>query len=165
MLTTTRAIIASLAVATAVGLTASIAPALATTQPTPATRTRLRTVYQAKIVNQDIVLGPQSSPTLLTRTAQLPAGAYLITAIVGASIASHDQIVCAVSNVPSGNDGVFGTAGNPGTGGIYGTATMTDTVQVTTGQRISVTCNSFNYGLGTAANTAVIEALPVAKVR
>jgi hypothetical protein len=166
MLTRTRTIIAGAAAATAIGLAASIAaPALAIGQPAPAARTHLRTVHQSKIVNQDIVLGPQSSPTLLIQTARLPAGTYLITAIVGASIASHDQIVCATSNVPHGNDGVFGTAGNPGTGGIYGTATMTDTIQVTTGQRISVTCNSFNYGLGTAANTAVVEALPVAKVK
>jgi hypothetical protein len=34
-------------------------------------------------------------------------------------IASHDQIVCA-AYVPHSNDGVFSTAGNPGTGGIYG---------------------------------------------
>jgi len=121
-------------------------------------------MYQGKIVNQHIVLGPQSNPTLLVKTPRLPAGAYLVTAIAGAVIASHDQIVCAASNVPGGNDGVFGTAGNPGTGSIYGTATMTDTIKVTAGQRISLCCNSFNYGLGTWAGDAVIEAVPVAHV-
>ena len=58
----------------------------------------------------------------------------------------------------------IGTAGNPGTGFVYGTATMTDTIHATAGQRISVTCNSFNFGLRTVANTAVVEALPVANV-
>jgi hypothetical protein len=96
-------------------------------------------------------------------TRRLPAGTYLVTAIVGAVIASHDQIVCAAYT--GGNDGVFGSAGNPGTGFIYGTATMTDTVKVTAGQQITVGCNSFNYGQGTWAGEAVIEAVPVARVR
>ena len=87
-----------------------------------------------------------------------------MNAIVGAVISSHDQIVCAVSNVPDGNDGVFGTAGNPGTGGIYGTATMLDTITVTAGQTLTVNCNSFNAGSGTYAGDAVIEATPVRSV-
>jgi len=37
----------------------------------------------------------------------------LTDAIVGAVIASHDQIVCAAFPSSTGNDGVFGTAGNP----------------------------------------------------
>jgi hypothetical protein len=163
MLTRTRTLIACAAAATAVGLAAGIAaPALASA-PAPSTVTTLPTVYQGKIVGQNIVLGPQSDPTLLTQTAPLPAGTYLVTAIVGATIASHDQIVCAA--FPGGNDGVFGTAGNPGTGFIYGTATMTDTVHITAGQRIQLGCNSFNYGKGTVAGEAVLEALPVAHVR
>ena len=83
-------------------------------------------------------------------------------AIVGAVIASHYQIVCAA--YPGGNDGVFGTAGNPGTGAIYGTAPMTDTVHVTAGQRIQLSCNSFNFGRGTWAGEAVVEAVPVSHV-
>ena len=131
---------------------------------TPSTTTMINrpTVYQSKQVNQNLLLGPQWAPSTLTKTAPLPAGTYLITGIVGAVISSHDQIVC--STQVSGNDGVFGTAGNPGTGGIYGTATMTDTLTVTTGQVLSLVCNSFNYGLGTYATTAVIEAVPVATV-
>jgi hypothetical protein len=121
-------------------------------------------VYQGKIVNKHIVLGPQYAPTLLARTPALPAGTYLMTVTVGAVIASHDQIVCAVSNVPHGNDGVFGTAGNPGSGSIYCTAAITDTVTESAGQSISVTCNSFSYGHGTYAGSAVVEALPVARV-
>ena len=85
-----------------------------------------------------------------------------MTAIVGATIASHDQIVC--SAFPVSTDGVFGTAGNPGTGSIFGTATMTDTVHVTAGQRIQLVCNSFNFGLGTSAGDAVVEAVPVGHV-
>ena len=122
------------------------------------------TVYQGKITGKDIVLGPQSDPSLLVRTAVLPAGTYLVTYSVGAIIASHDQIVCAASNVVPGNDGLFGTAGNPGTGFIYGTATETDTIKVSAGQRVSVGCNSFNSGKGTWVGSAVVEALRVAAV-
>ena len=66
--------------------------------------------------------------------------------------------------MPHGNDGVFGTAGNPGSGSIYGTAAITDTVTESAGQSISVTCNSFSYGHGTYAGSAAVEALPVARV-
>lgn len=164
MLNRTRTFIACAAAATATGLAAGIAaPALATT-PAPGTTTTIGTVYQGKIVNQNIVLGPQSNPTRLTQTPTLPGGTYLVTAIAGAVISSHDQIVCAAFPSGTGNDGVFGTAGNPGTGGIYGTATMTDTVHVTAGQRIQLFCNSFNYGLGTYAGEAVVEAVPVGQV-
>lgn len=163
-MTQTRKLIACAAAATTVALAASIAaPALASTSAqSPATT--IGTVYQGKIVNQNVVLGPQSNATLLTQTPKLPAGAYLVTAIAGAVISSHDQIVCAAFPSGTGNDGVFGTAGNPGTGGIYGTATMTDTVHVTAGQRIQLFCNSFNYGLGTYASDAVVEAVPVGHV-
>lgn len=166
-LRTTIKVAAALA---AVAATATLTPAFAATSSgatssaaSPDAAAKVSAVYQGKVVNQDIVLGPQSSPTTLTQTAALPAGTYLITATVGAVISSHDQIVCA-AYPNGGNDGVFGTAGNPGTGGIYGTATITDTVKVTAGQRIPVVCNSFNYGLGTYAMSAVIEAVPVAAV-
>ncbi|MEO7060028.1 MAG: hypothetical protein ABI083_09930 [Lapillicoccus sp.] len=154
--------------AVAVGAIAQMGPASASSSSTtaPARTTasvKLNRVYEGKVVNQSTILGPQSNPTVLTSTPPLPAGTYLVTSIVGAVISSHDQIVCATS--VSGNDGVFGTAGNPGTGSIYGTATATDTVSVTTaGARISVVCNSFNYGLGTSAGEAVVEAIPVATV-
>jgi hypothetical protein len=65
-------------------------------------------VYQGKIVNQNIVLGPQSNAALLTQTPKLPAGAYLVTAIAGAVISSHDQIVCAAFPSGTGNDGCSG---------------------------------------------------------
>jgi hypothetical protein len=159
--TRTRTITVCAAV-TVAGLAVGIA--VPATAATPAARTAaIPAVYQGKTVNQHFVLGPQSSPTLLTSTPRLPAGTYLVTAIAGAVIASHDQIVCA-AYTGADNDGVFGTVGNPGTGSIYGTATMSDTVKVAAGQRINVSCNSFNYGLGTWAGEAVIEAIPVARV-
>lgn len=159
MNTKTRIIVVAASAAVAAG-TVALTPAIASTATSlPGSVS----VYQAKVVNQDVVLGPQSDPSTLTKTRLLPKGTYLITAAVGAVIASHDQIVCA-ANINGGNDGVFGTAGNPGTGGIYGTATMTDTVTVNGRQAIGVTCNSFNYGNGTYATSAVVEAVPVVAV-
>jgi hypothetical protein len=152
------------AVAAIAALIAGAGPAFAGRQQPAHPAWSAPAVYQGKITGVDIVLGPQSDPTLLVRTPPLPAGRYLVTYAVSAVIASHDQIVCAASNVPAGNDGVFGTAGNPGTGGIYGTAASTDTITVRAGQRISVTCNAFNYGKGTWAGNAVLEAVPVARV-
>jgi hypothetical protein len=149
----------------AVCLTAGLAvPALAAAHSPTAPASGGLTVYQGKRTGLDVVLGPQSNPTHLAETPKLPAGTYEVTTITGAIIASHDQIVCAVGNVPDGNDGVFGTAGNPGTGFIYGTATITDTVKVSSGQRIYLTCNSFNYGNGTWVGSAVINAIPVSAV-
>jgi hypothetical protein len=161
MLTKTRTT-AACAALTVAGLAVGIA--VPATAATPSARTAvIPAVYQGKAVNHHFVLGPQSNPTLLTSTPRLPAGTYLVTATTGAVIASHDQIVCA-AYTGAANDGVFGTAGNPGTGSIYGTTTMTDTVKVTAGQQINVSCNAFNYGLGTWASQAVIEAIPVARV-
>ena len=156
---------AACAATAVIAVTASAAlPALAAKQPAAGQAATSLSVYQATITGKDIVLGPQYQPTLLVQTKPLPAGTYLVTYSVGAVIASHDQIVCAASNVVDGNDGRFATAGNPGTGFIYGTATTTDTISVSAGQRIRLGCNSFNYGNGTWVSSAVIEALPVAHV-
>lgn len=158
-----RAGAAVIAVAAAAAIATQVVPAFA--QSGPQLTTVKPTVYAAKFVNQHVVLGPQSSATTLLQTKALPAGLYMITATVAAVIYPHDQIVCAVSNVPNTNDGVFGTAGNPadGTSGIYGTATMTDTIRVTAGQRLWLGCNSFNYGKGTYAGGANLEAVPVVR--
>jgi hypothetical protein len=126
------------------------------------TDTTPRAVYEAKLVNQHIVLGPQSAPTTLVTSPTVPAGTYQVSAIVDAVISPQDQIVCA-ANPPGQNDGVFGTAGNGATGttdGIYGTAPITDTVTVVEGQRIALTCNAFNYGKGTYVGAAVLELRP-----
>jgi hypothetical protein len=159
----TLAAAAPLAAIALLPLAASAAPAQPAIASAPTAATKIGTVYQGKTVNRSIVLGPQSKPTLLTQTPRLPAGTYLVTAIVGATIASHDQIAC--SAFPAGNDGVFGTAGNAGTGSIFGTAAMTDTVRVSAGQQIKLVCNSFNFGLGTTAGGAVVEAIPVSHVK
>lgn len=155
-----------LLLAVAVAATAvvtQVVPAIAQGPATASAAIPVVQVHEGKIIDQRTVLGPQYAPTTLVSTKPLPAGNYLVTAIVGLVISPHDQVVCAVSTVSTGgNDGVFGTAGNPadGTAGIYGTATMTDTIKVTYRQKLYVTCNSFNYGKGTYAHEAVIEAVP-----
>jgi hypothetical protein len=156
----------ALTAAAAAGLTVSLAvPALAATPSSATAASSGPVLYQGKRVGLHVVLGPQSNPTHLAQTPELPAGTYEVTAITGAIIAAQDQIVCAVGNSEAGsNDGVYGTAGNPGTGFIYGTATITDTVKVSAGGRIYLTCNSFNYGLGTWVGGAVINAIPVSAV-
>ena len=158
-----KVILGSAVIAAVAATAGSAMPALAARQAA-ASPVGVQVVYQGKVVGGHIVLGPAYAPTVLASTRPLPAGTYLVTATVGAVIASHDQIVCA-AYIPNANDGVFGTAGNPGTGGIYGTAAMTDTITVSAGQHISVTCNAFNYGKGTYAGDAVLEAVPVARVR
>jgi hypothetical protein len=126
--------------------------------------------YQGKLTCcKNLVLGPQSNPTVLVQTPPLPVGKYLVNAIAGAVIADHDQIVCAVgpSNQPGTNDGIFGSAGNGagtmGDGGlVYGTAPIADSWQITTaGTSLDLVCNSFNYGLGTYVSSASITALRV----
>lgn len=124
--------------------------------------------YQGKLpCCQNLVLGPQSTPTVVVQTPPLPAGKYLVNAIVNASIASNDQIVCAIgpSTQPGSNDGIFGTAGNDGTGTlglVYGTAAIADAFQITTsGTTLVLSCNAFNFGKGTYASAASITALRV----
>lgn len=159
------AIIACVATAV-VAITASTAlPALAakSSAASPAATTG-PTVYQGKVVATDILIGPAAHPTLLVETPKLPAGTYLITSYASAIIGSHDEIVCAASNLPHENDGVFGSASNPGSGFFYGTASTTDTIKVSAGQKISLSCGAVHYGKDTWVGAAVVEALPVGKV-
>jgi hypothetical protein len=124
-------------------------------------------VYQGTLTSHNVVLGPQSAPTVVAHTPPLPAGTYLVTATVAAVIAGNDQIVCATAPASLGaqNDGVFGTAGNGSPGGIYGTATITDTWSVrTAGDTINLGCNAFNFGKGTYTGSASITALAVKNV-
>jgi len=86
----------------------------------------------------------------------------MVTSIVGARITNGDAIVCATDPTGKGNDGVFGTAGDPGSVPTDGTATMTDTFTVTASQTIDVVCNSF--GKGTYATEAVVDVVPVNKL-
>lgn len=131
-------------------------------------------VYEAKVLNKAILLGPQSSPTELAVTPPLPAGTYLVHATVGVVVGPNDNVVCATSPVstPAGtNDSVFGSAGNgateSGTGpnGVYGIATILDTWQITTsGDQIRVVCTVGHYGAGTYAGGAVIVAEPLSSL-
>lgn len=159
-----RAVVACTATAV-VAVTASAAiPALAANGPTAGLTGTPAVVYQGKIVNKHIVLGPQYAPTLLARTPALPAGTYLVTVTVGAVIASHDQIVCALSKCRTATTGSSGQPATPAPGASTAPAAITDTVTARAGQPISVTCNSFNYGHGTYVGSAVVEAFPVARV-
>lgn len=102
-----------------------------------------------------IVLGPQSDPTSLGGIPTMQPGTYLVHYSVGVVMGPNDGVVCAASNTAGGNDGIFGAAGNgateSGTGpnGVYGQASAVDTITVSKGQTISLTCNVGHYGQGT----------------
>jgi hypothetical protein len=113
-------------------------------------------VYQGTITGQSVVLGPQAKPTHIVNSPALPAGQYVVQYSVGAVIGHNDNVVCAASNVPGANDGVFGTAGNgstesgEGAGGIYGSASAVDTIVIAkSGEQVSITCNSGQGNKGT----------------
>jgi hypothetical protein len=125
-------------------------------------------VYQA--VDTDgtpIVLGPQSSPTYLGGIPAMQPGTYLVQYSVGVTMGPDDNVVCAAANTQGGNDGIFGTVGNgatnSGTGpdGIYGQASTVDTIKVTKGQTISLTCNVGHYGQGTYAGSWSLTATKI----
>lgn len=88
-----------------------------------------------------ITLGDQSNPTHLGNTPPLKRGSYLVEYSVGTVLGADDSVVCAAWPVSNGNDGVFATTGNGGTGNPYGTATAIDTIDVTAGRTIGLTCN------------------------
>lgn len=126
------------------------------------------TVYQGDVKNQSIVLGPQSSPTHIVDTPQLPIGTYFVSYSVGFVLGRLDNAVCAAApaSTPHGNDGVFGVGGNgateSGTGaaGIYGNGVAFDTIRITQPHdRISIYCNSANEN-GTYVGGATIIAIP-----
>lgn len=122
--------------------------------------------YQGKLVNADLVLGPQSQPTLVVKTPALPKGQFAVHAVVGMVTGTNDQTVCAVSpsSDPAGNDGTFGTTGNGSSatyGGspVYGNAVIEDIVTVPQkGDTLQIWCNAYNYGHGTYAGNASIVA-------
>jgi hypothetical protein len=113
-------------------------------------------VYQTIRQGNPIVLGPQSQPTVLGKTPALGAGTYLVHFDVHLVMGPNDNVVCAAwfSNLPFGNDGVFALAGNGATNsgrgpnGVYATATADDTITVTNGQAIGLTCNVGHFGQG-----------------
>jgi hypothetical protein len=159
----------ALAIAGSTLVGSTVAPVVANasgTTPTGALAGTSSAAYVGKLTCcPTLVLGPQSSPTVVVQTPPLPAGNYLVSAFAGGVIASNDQIVCAIgpSNAPTSNDGIFGTAGNDGTSGfIYGSAPIVDSWTITTaGTSLDLVCNSFNYGKGTYVAGAAISALKV----
>jgi hypothetical protein len=118
------------------------------------------TLYQVKLVNQSITLGPQASPTTVT-TKAVPAGKYLVTGFIGVNAQPGSFIVCAVSNTLNGNDGVFGTYANQTGLGAEVNVSETEVVNIGTGQSIHLTCDDNNAKPGDVLGEAVIEAIPV----
>jgi len=124
--------------------------------------------YQGKVpCCQNLVLQSNATPTLIVQTPPLPAGNYLVNAMAGAGIAPNDQITCsiALSTSPTSNDGIFGSAGNDGTGTLgltSGTATIVDAVVVSTaGTSLELNCSSFHPGNGTYVSEGSLTALRV----
>jgi hypothetical protein len=124
-------------------------------------------VYQTAHMGTSTTLGPQSNPTHLGDTPALAAGTYLVQYSVGLVMGPNDNVVCAASSTLNGNDGVFGTAGNgateSGTGpnGIYGQAAALDTIRVSKGQTIGLTCNVGHFGQGTYAGDWTLTATKI----
>lgn len=110
---------------------------------------------------QTITLGDQSNPTHLGDTPPLNAGSYLVQYSVNATLGVNDSIVCAAAPVLNGNDGVFGTTGNGGNGNPYGTATAVDTITVTKGQTIGLTCNVAGPNPGTYVSSWSLTAMKI----
>jgi hypothetical protein len=155
--TTVTACLTAVAVAT-LGATAV---AGATTQGASAGKTP---VYQGKVTGRSIALS--GSPAAVVATPALPAGSYLVDYAVGTSLGAGAGVACAAGITAGGpsNDGLFGGSGNgSATSGVYGTATMTDTVTVATaGSTISVWCT--DAAADSHATLASITALKVSSV-
>src|SRR4051794_23728976 len=81
------------AAATAVGLGASTVAMAGT--PFNTTGSGLPIVYNAKITNQVLALGPQWNPTHVLDTPPLKGGRYVVNYQVGAVIGRLDNVVCA----------------------------------------------------------------------
>lgn len=128
------------------------------------------TTYQHSVGGLNIVLGPQSSPTIVTVTNALAPGLYDIRALVGVVMGpvtngTQDGAVCAVNDMDNLLPSLFGTAGNgssvSGTGpnGIYGTASMEGTWAVkTANDKMRIVCNATDPGQGTYVDGLNIEA-------
>jgi hypothetical protein len=116
--------------------------------------------YETKLVNQDIPLGPQSDPTTVA-TKAVPPGNYLVSGMIGVNSQAGSFIVCALANVPNGNDGVFGSYANQTNLGAAVNVHENEVLSIASGQQIHLTCDD-NSGLsGNVVGEAVIEAIPV----
>lgn len=130
-------------------------------------------VYQG-VLNccQNVVLGPQASPTTIVSTPTLPAGRYLIHYEVGVNMEPADNVVCAAGepNNGPGMTGNFASAGNGalessfgGGAGVYGSPNGVGTITLTSSSMVQVVCNN-NDGKGTYVASASIVAQPVGKL-
>jgi hypothetical protein len=163
--------IATVGAIAALGLVATVAVASSDSPAASTTTTKTGGypyVYRGDIKNQQLVLGPQSSPTHVVDTPALPIGTYLVSYSVGVVLGPSDNVVCAAApKSVGGNDSDFAGAGSgsstygSGVNGVYGTASTLDVITTTkAGDQISVTCNA-NGGKGTYVGGAQIVVTPV----
>jgi Collagen triple helix repeat (20 copies) len=116
--------------------------------------------YETKLVNQNIPLGPQSDPTTVA-TKAVPPGNYLVSGMIGVNAQSGSFIVCALANIPNGNDGVFGSYANQTNQGAQVNVHENEVLSIASGQQIHLMCDD-NSGLsGNVVGEVVIEAIPV----
>ena len=121
-------------------------------------------VYQAKAVYVSKAVGPHVLLTLVL-SKKVPAGTYLVHAEVGVNVVPQAFLVCAVSNVVNGNDGVFGTYFNSATQGEEVNVIEEESVTVAAGQSIHLMCDDNSNLSGNTIGEATIDALPVAAVK
>jgi hypothetical protein len=117
-------------------------------------------VYEAKNINQNIPLGSQANPTTVA-TKKVPAGKYLVSGQIGVNTQPGSFVVCALSNVQNGNDGVFGTFTNQWTLAAQENVHESEVLTIAAGQQIHLTCDDNNGNSGDVVGSAVIEAIPV----
>jgi len=121
------------------------------------------TVYQVKDVNEDITLGSQANPTTVA-TKAVPPGRYLVTGMIGVNTQPGSFVVCALSNVTNGNDGVFGTFTNQWSAGAQENVHESEVLSIGPRQTIHLTCDDNNGKPNVVVGEAIIEAVPVNKL-
>ena len=82
---------------------------------------------------------------------------------VGLSAAGDDNVVCAAAPQIDSNDGVFSSAGNGSPNTVYGNAVAVDTIKVTNGQQIYLTCDS-NNNAGSSVGVVSLPAMKIGKL-
>ena len=120
--------------------------------------------YQAKATYLNRAVGPHAKPTLVL-SKKVPPGTYLVHAEVGVNVVPQGFLVCAVSNVVNGNDGVFGTYFNSATQAEAVNVIEEESVTVATGQSIHLMCDDNSNLSGNTIGEATIDALPVAALK
>jgi hypothetical protein len=117
-------------------------------------------VFETKLVGQSISLGGATKPTTVA-TKSVPAGKYLVDAMIAVNVQPGSFIVCAVSNTLNGNDGVFGTYQNEASSVANVDVAENEVVAVAAGQSIQLTCDDNADKLGNLVGEAVIDATKV----